>query len=106
MVGVMRSFGKKFIAEFERPLFRTCADDSVLNSRMRFAPRRRRLDILVAPPAGRTYPNLADHKNNVEYDVGRILAQLDDRQFTIGLLYAESEWVVIPFRFMQQEDGR
>lgn len=109
MVGVMRSFGRRFVAEFERPLFRTRAGDPVLTSRLRFAPRRRRLDILVAPPNGRTYPNLADHRHNVEYDVNRILAQLDDRQFVSGPLYAEGEWVVIPFRFahdMQQEDGR
>jgi len=109
MVSVMGLFGRRFVAEFERPLFRKRAGDPVLNSRLRFAPRRRRLDILVAPPAGRTYPNLADHRNNVEYDVERILAQLDDRQFVIGPLYVEDEWVVIPFRFapgMQQEDGQ
>jgi hypothetical protein len=66
------------------------------------------LDILVAPSTGRSYPNLADHRNNVEYDVERILAQLGDGQFVNGPLYAEGEWVVIPFRFRhvtQQEDG-
>jgi hypothetical protein len=105
---VMRGFGKRFVDEFERPLFRRHPRDPVIHSRLRVAARRCRLDILVAPSAGRSYPNLADHRNNVEYDVERILAQLGDGQFVNSPLYAEGEWVVIPFRFRhvtQQEDG-
>ena len=105
---VMRGFGKRFVDEFERPLFRRHPRDPVIHSRLRVAARRCRLDILVAPSAGRSYPNLADHRNNVEYDVERILAQLGDGQFVNGPLSAEGEWVVIPFRFRhvtQQEDG-
>ena len=108
-VGLMRAFGRKFVDEFERPLFRRRPLDPALISRLRVAPRRRRLEILVAPPAGRTYPNLADHRKNVEYDVERILAHLDDGQFVSGPLYAEGEWVVIPFRLKDdthQEGGR
>ena len=64
-LGVMRRFGARFISEFERPLFRS-AVDSPVKSRLRFAPARQRLEILLAPADGRTYPNLADHRRNVE----------------------------------------
>jgi hypothetical protein len=103
---VMRGFGKRFVNEFERPLFRRHTGDPVIHSRLRVAARRRRLDILVAPSAGRSYPNLADHRNNVEYDVERILAQLGDRQFVHGPLHAEGDWVVIPFRFSNVTNRR
>ena len=76
-LGVMRRFGARFISEFERPLFRS-AVDSPVKSRLRFAPARQRLEILLAPADGRTYPNLADHRRNVEYDVQRVLRLLMD----------------------------
>jgi len=104
---IMSGFGGKFVSEFERPLFRPAADAAV-SSRLRFAPIRRRLEILLAPAAGRTYPNLTDHKRNVEYDVHRVVQTLRDASFTCGAPYAEGHWVVIPFRFdidRQQEGG-
>jgi hypothetical protein len=109
MVIVMRGFASRFVGEFERPLFRRHVTDRVVDARLRFAPRRRRLEILVAPAAGRTYPNLADHRKNVEYDVERIVTALGDQQFVSAPLYAEGEWVVIPFcvkNDMHQEGGR
>jgi hypothetical protein len=109
MVAVMRGFGDRFVGEFERPLFRKRPVDRALSSRLRLAPSRRRLEILLAPAAGRTYPNLADHRKNVEYDVERVLKVLEDRQFVHDPLHAEGEWVVIPFRMksdVQQEGGK
>jgi len=106
---ILRAFGDRFICEFERPLFRRCADDSPLKSRLRIAPARQRVEILVAPAGGRTYPNLLDHKRNVEYDVERVLRLLNDRPLMSGPLHAEGPWVVIPFRFesnSQQEGVR
>jgi hypothetical protein len=104
---LMRGFGERFIAEFERPLFRKCPDDPVVKSRLRLAPARHRLEILLAPAGGRTYPNLGDHKRNVEYDVGRVLQVLKNEAFASGPLYAEGSWVVIPFRFdnNSQQEG-
>jgi hypothetical protein len=96
---IMRGFGDKFISEFERPLFRRSADVSPIKSRLRFAPARHRLEVLLAPAAGRTYPNLLDHRKNVEYDVERVLRLLRDEPFVHGPLYAKGPWVVIPFRF-------
>jgi hypothetical protein len=97
LVAYMTAFGQRFVNEFERPLFRNRPADAVSRSRLRFVPRRGRLEILLAPAAGRTYPNLVDHRMNVEYDVDRIVTILDDGRFANAPLYSEGEWVVIPF---------
>jgi hypothetical protein len=97
LVAYMTAFGQGFVDEFERPLFRNRPAAAVIASRMRFVPRRRRLEILLAPAAGRTYPNLSDHRMNVEYDVERIVTILDDGRFVNAPLYSEGKWVVIPF---------
>jgi hypothetical protein len=97
LVAYMTGFGQRFVNEFERPLIRNRRAAAVSRSRLRFVPRRRRLEILLAPAAGRTYPNLVDHRLNVEYDVDRIVTILDDGRFANAPLYSEGEWVVIPF---------
>jgi hypothetical protein len=97
LVAYMTGFGRRFVDEFERPLFRNRPADAVSRSRLRLVPRRRRLEILLAPPAGRTYPNLLDHRLNVEYDVDRIVTILDDERFVNAPLYSDGDWVVIPF---------
>ncbi len=97
LVAYMTVFGQQFVNEFERPLCRNRPAGAVISSRMRFVPRRRRLEIRLAPAAGRTYPNLVDHRTNVEYDVERIVTILDDGRFVNAPLYSEGEWVVVPF---------
>jgi len=52
---------------------------------------------------GYTYPNLVDHRRNVEYDVDRVLHLLRHEPFIGGAPYAEGRWVVIPCRL---ETGR
>ena len=103
----MRGFGDKFISEFERPLFRRSAGERSVRSRLRFMPRRRTVEVLLAPADGRTYPNLFDHRKNVEYDVERVLQLLRDAPFTSGPLHADGAWVVIPFRLEtdRQQEG-
>lgn len=103
----MKVFGDRFISEFERPLFRRCADEPSLRSRLRFAPRRHTVEVLLAPADGRTYPNLSDHRKNVEYDVERVLRLLRNATFKTGPLHAEGPWVVIPFRLEtdRQQEG-
>jgi len=96
---VMRAFATIFVSEFERPLIRRRADESPVKARLRLAPARRRLEVLLAPAEGRTYPNLFDHRKNVEYDVDRVLGLLKDEPFTSAPLYARGQWVVIPFHF-------
>jgi hypothetical protein len=95
----MRLFGDMFIREFERPLAPYGCGDRPIRSRVRCLPHRRRLDILLAPNGGRHYPNLSDHKKNVEYDVERIVQSLHYEGFVSGRLHAQGLWVVIPFEF-------
>jgi hypothetical protein len=103
---VMRAFGERFICEFERPLRRNATSPPV-KSRVRFAPARCRMDIFISPAGGRTYPNLVDHKRNVEYDVERVMRSLREPSFVNSPLYAQGTWVVIPCRFEtdRQQEG-
>jgi hypothetical protein len=96
---VMRHFASRFVKEFERPLKLLDAERPV-RSRVRYSARRGRLDILLAPGKGRRYPNLSDHKKNMEYDVARIMRALADRSFVNGPLYMQAGWVVVPFQFL------
>jgi len=96
---VMRYFADRFVLEFERPLVRYATDEHPLKSRVRSRLRPGRFDILLAPGEGRRYPNLSDHKKNVEYDVARVVRVLGDESFVSGSLYVRAGWVVVPFRF-------
>jgi hypothetical protein len=99
----MKAFGERFVSEFETPLFRSPAgrrdarDGHPIRSRLRFSPHRNRMEILLAPLDGRSYPNLSDHRKNFEYDIDRVLTVIGDRPFKTGRLYTEGRWVVIPF---------
>jgi hypothetical protein len=95
---VMKHFAFRFVHEFERPLIQQDAERPV-RSRLRFSPHCGRLDVLLAPGEGRRYPNLSDHKKNLEYDVDRVLRVLADQSFVGGPLYEQSGWVVVPFQF-------
>ena len=96
---VMTAFGTRFVREFERPLIQPVPAPQRIHSRLRARPQRKRLDILLAPSGKGRYPNLADHKDNVLYDIVRVVRLLRDRSFSCGLPYAEGEWVVVPFQF-------
>ena len=104
---LMREFGDRFISEFERPLMRRSASEPAVKSRLRFVPRRQTVEVLIAPADGRSYPNLFDHRRNVEYDVERVRRFLRDASFTNDPLYAQGPWVVIPFRLEtgKQQEG-
>lgn len=94
----LERFGNAFVREFERPLIPQRSGESPLRSRLRVIPDRRRLDVLLAPGDGTRYPNLSDHRKNLEYDVNRVMSVLDDARFACGNLAAQGPWVVIPFR--------
>jgi len=96
---IMRHFADRFVREFERPLIQQHAAERPVRVRLRYSPFGRRFDILLAPGASRRYPNLSDHKQNVEYDVVRVLHVLADESFVNGPLSAQAEWVVVPFQF-------
>jgi hypothetical protein len=95
----MQRFGHDFVREFARPWAHYRGGGPLPRTRLRISPRRGRVEILVAPSPGRIYPNLSDHRVNVEYDVARVTATLQRDAFTSGPPYSEGEWVVLPFHF-------
>jgi hypothetical protein len=98
VLAVMKQFGERFVREFERPLIQPGAAGRPIHARLHFAPDRERLDVLLAPGRGRRYPNLSDHRNNLEYDLTRVLASLRGQPFVTGRPYAHGPWVVVPFQ--------
>jgi hypothetical protein len=94
----MSQFAHLFVREFERPLLPHAAEPAI-RARLRVSPYRARLEICLAPGYGRRYPNLSDHRKNVEYDVDRVLSVLADESFVCGRLRMREGWVVVPFRF-------
>jgi hypothetical protein len=96
---ISHGFVQRFVDEFERPLVRYDVGERPVRSRVRFGVRRGRFDILLAPGEGRHYPNLSDHKKNVEYDVARVMQVLADDSFVSGAPYTKAGWIVVPFRF-------
>jgi hypothetical protein len=97
----MQQYAERFVDEFERPLKQPHLARRPIQSRVRFKPGRARFDVLLAPDAeaGLRYPNLADHKKNVMYDVVRIQQALSQQAFVSSRPYARGRWVVVPFRF-------
>jgi hypothetical protein len=98
MLVAMKRFAVGFVREFEKPLIDPGAAERPIQARVRFAPHRARLEVRLAPNGGRRYPNLADHRTNVEYDVARVLRSLNDHSFLSGPPYARGRWVVVPFQ--------
>ena len=96
---VVRDFVLRFVDEFERPLVRNSVPERPVRSRLRTSVRRGRFDILLAPGTGRRYPNLSDHRQNVEYDVARVIEMLADDFVMRGPLSTHAEWVVVPLQF-------
>src|SRR5215831_8617430 len=94
----MSQFAYLFVREFERPLLQH-APEPAIRAQLRVSAYRARLEICLAPGNGRRYPNLSDHRKNVEYDVGRVLSALADESFVCGRLRMREGWVVVPFRF-------
>ena len=89
-------FGERFVREFERPLVRRRPSEPVVEARLRVRPYRAQVHVMLAPRDGRPYPNLVDHKQNVEYDVERVLGVLKDQRFVHGPLSAQGRWVIVP----------
>ena len=93
----LHTFGAAFIREFEKPLIDERQPRTVLRAEIALSRDRRSIEVLLAPADGRRYPNLADHRTNVEYDVERVTSLLNDRRFIRGPLRARGAWVAIPF---------
>ena len=98
---VMRRAGEEFVTAFARPLVDASSSAPPIQVQMRFVRRAQQLEISIAPGAGRRYPNLVDHRTNVEYDVHRVMALLGSHFVVSDPLRAEGRWVVVPIRERQ-----
>jgi len=107
VVSMMQQFGERFVCEFERPLIQPGCLERPVESRLRVIPRRKRLEILLAPTGSRRYPNLSDHRSNVTYDAERVVRLLKDDRFAGGQLGTHGKWVVIAcyFRVHSEQKG-
>jgi hypothetical protein len=90
--------GEDFVRAFAWPLIDPSAAVPPIAVRLRFVRHAEQLEICIAPNGGRRYPNLLDHKKNVEYDVHRVLQVLGPAVAVSDCLRAEGKWVVVPIR--------
>ena len=95
---IMQNAGAVFVHAFARPLVDLSPGAPAVRSRLRFVPRKQQLEISLAPGPGRRYPNLVDHKSNVEYDVTRVMRILGGRFVVSDRLRTAGKWVVVPIR--------
>lgn len=98
MPPALQRAGEEFVNAFARPLVDSSSTEPPIHARLRFSRRARQLEISIAPGAGRRYPNLVDHRSNVEYDVNRVMRILGTRFVVSDRLRADGPWVVVPIR--------
>ena len=97
MPASVRRAGKNFVTVFARPLADPASGVPPIQARLRFVRRKQRLEISIAPGPGRRYPNLADHRKNVEYDVDRVISVLGN-YVLCSPPRAAGKWVVVTIR--------
>jgi hypothetical protein len=95
---VIQHAGEQFVIAFARPLIDPSSSVPPIQVRLQFIRRVQQLEICIAPGAGRRYPNLVDHKRNVEYDVDRVMRALGNQVVMSDRLRAAGKWVVVPIR--------
>ena len=101
----MQRFGARFVQEFARPLSH-CRGVTAPRARLRVSPRRACVEVLLAPGDGGSYPNLADHRGNVEYDVARVMATVAGESFVTAPPYAEVNGSCCRFISKVRSSGR
>jgi hypothetical protein len=90
----VRRAGEHFVTVFARPLIDGSSGVPPVQTRLRFVRRKQQLEIFLAPGPGHRYPNLTDHKKNVEYDVDRVIRVL--RNYVLSRPpRAAGKWVVV-----------
>jgi hypothetical protein len=92
-----RHAGENFITVFAGPLVDPSSGVPPIQAKLRFVRRKQQLEISIAPGPGHRYPNLADHKNNVEYDIDRVLGILGKYALS-NPPRAAGKWVVVTIR--------
>jgi hypothetical protein len=97
--------GEAFVGAFVRPLIDPGSSGPPVLVRLRFIRRSDQLEIHFAPNQGRRYPNLLDHKRNVEYDVQRVLRLLGPEVVLGNPLRARGNWVIVPIRLIARKQA-
>lgn len=98
----LQRVGEEFVVAFARPLIDSSSTIAPIHARLRFIEHAGQLEISIAPGPGRRYPNLIDHKKNVEYDVRRVVRELGAGVVLSDRLRAAGKWVVVPVRLAEQ----
>jgi hypothetical protein len=104
MPPAVRRAGEDFATVFARPLIDPSSEIPPIQTRLRYKRRTRQLEIFMAPGPGHRYPNLADHKNNVEYDIDRVMRVLGTYVLSRPPR-AVGNWVVVTIQSSQQRSG-
>jgi hypothetical protein len=94
----MQYAGEQFVKAFLRPLVDEGCSVPPIRARLRFVRHAEQLEVCLAPNGGRRYPNLSDHKRNVEYDVQRVARLLGRHVVVSAAPRAEGKWVVVAIR--------
>ena len=95
---LLQRAGEEFVTAFAAPLHDSFSTLPPIQTRLRYVRRKQQLEISIAPGPGRRYPNLVDHKRNVEYDVRRVMRLLGAPFVVGGRLRSSGRWVVVPIR--------
>ena len=93
--------GEEFLAAFATPLIDPTSPVPPVAAELRFIRRKRRLEVRIAPSGGRRYPNLSDHKENVVYDVNRVIRIIGAHRVVCDRLHADGKWVVVSIRLAE-----
>jgi hypothetical protein len=93
----VRHAGENFVTVFARPLVDTSSGLPPIQTRLRFLRGTQELEISIAPGPGRRYPNLSDHKKNLEYDVDRVIRVLGNYVLS-GPPRTAGKWVVVTIK--------
>jgi hypothetical protein len=100
----VRRAGENFVTVFAQPLIDPSSGAPPIQARLQFVRRTQQLEIFIAPGPGHRYPNLADHKMNVEYDVDRVMRVLGNCVVSKPPR-ADGKWVVVTLRPLGKEQG-
>ena len=93
----VRRDGENFVTVFARPLIDESSRVPPIQTRLRYRRRQQQLELSIAPARGHRYPNLADHKKNVEYDIDRVLRVLGNHVLSKPPR-ANGKWVIVTIK--------
>jgi hypothetical protein len=105
MPPALQRAGEDFLTAFATPLVDPTSAVPPVTGYLRFVRRKKRLEICIAPNGGRRYPNLSDHRENVVYDVQRVVRIIGGHRIVCDRLHAEGQWVVVSIRLAEPKQA-